>query len=163
MFISLDSNVLHNLELLSLFVAASDGENFIEETSNSGKSETEYKESNRLNSGSYSSGRRLVGLGHKPSKLAITGSNPVDRTNVLSVSALIIALRSLWRLDPYFDLVFYTILSFCLHQFDLALNKSVFFAGLFFSDSIFQHRYRNMFFSANLTPKVALYFLSFPH
>jgi len=50
-----------------LFVAASDGENFIEETSNSGKSETEYKESNRLNSGSYSSGRRLVGLGHKPS------------------------------------------------------------------------------------------------
>jgi len=72
-------------------------------------------------------------------------------------------LRSLWRLDPYFDLVFYTILSFCLHQFNLALNKSVFFAGLFFSDSIFQHRYRNMFFSANLTPKVALYFLSFPH
>jgi hypothetical protein len=26
-------------------------------------------------------GRRLAGLGHKPSKLAITGSNPVDRTN----------------------------------------------------------------------------------
>ena len=26
------------------------------------------------------SGRRLAGLGHKPSKLAITGSNPVDRT-----------------------------------------------------------------------------------
>ena len=27
------------------------------------------------------SGRRLVGLGHKPSKLAIPGSNPGDRTN----------------------------------------------------------------------------------
>ena len=27
-----------------------------------------------------SSGRRLVGLGHKPSKLAIPGSNPGDRT-----------------------------------------------------------------------------------
>lgn len=26
------------------------------------------------------SGRRLVGLGHKPSKLAIPGSNPGDRT-----------------------------------------------------------------------------------
>jgi hypothetical protein len=28
-------------------------------------------------------GRRLAGLGHKPSKLAITGSNPVDRTNTV--------------------------------------------------------------------------------
>ena len=28
-----------------------------------------------------SGGRRLVGLGHKPSKLAIPGSNPGDRTN----------------------------------------------------------------------------------
>jgi hypothetical protein len=27
-----------------------------------------------------SSGRRLAGLGHKPSKLAIPGSNPGDRT-----------------------------------------------------------------------------------
>ncbi len=26
------------------------------------------------------SGRRLAGLGHKPSKLAIPGSNPGDRT-----------------------------------------------------------------------------------
>jgi hypothetical protein len=28
-------------------------------------------------------GRRLAGLGHKPSKLAIPGSNPGDRTFVL--------------------------------------------------------------------------------
>jgi hypothetical protein len=27
-------------------------------------------------------GRRLVGLGHKPSKLAIPGSNPGDRTKL---------------------------------------------------------------------------------
>ena len=29
-------------------------------------------------------GRRLAGLGHKPSKLAITGSNPVDRTKTVT-------------------------------------------------------------------------------
>ena len=38
-----------------------------------------------------SSGRRLVGLGHKPSKLAIPGSNPGDRTH-----------SSRWRLKGVF-------------------------------------------------------------
>jgi hypothetical protein len=33
-------------------------------------------------------GRRLAGLGHKPSKLAITGSNPVDRTTFEKYSKL---------------------------------------------------------------------------
>ena len=67
------------------------GENFIAETSNIGQSKAEYREIEHLNtvqepnlkdSSLISSGRRLAGLGHKPSKLAITGSNPVDRTTI---------------------------------------------------------------------------------
>jgi hypothetical protein len=68
------------------------GENFIEEPSDIVKNETEClgieqltigQELNLKDSSLISSGRRLAGLGHKPSKLAIPGSNPGDRTFML--------------------------------------------------------------------------------
>ena|SRR3990170_6395298 len=47
------------------------------------------------------SGRRLVGLGHKPSKLAIPGSNPGDRTKKLRLFLLVVSEKSflvfLWK------------------------------------------------------------------
>jgi hypothetical protein len=71
------------------------GENFIADSNNIGQIKAEYKEIEHLNTVQELNlkisslnqqnigGRRLAGLGHKPSKLAITGSNPVDRTNTV--------------------------------------------------------------------------------
>lgn len=47
--------------------------------------------------GNSTSGRRLAWLGHKPSKLAITGSNPVDRTTTLQLREQACLMITIWK------------------------------------------------------------------